>query len=116
MYMKVLFVDDETDLLEIAQGFFEDENIELVTSSDFHDALQKVKSDSFDAVISDNNMPSGNGRELLRLIKDELKFKGKLVLVTGDLQRNSESDACDLVVLKPINFIDFVDKIKSLIS
>jgi two-component system, OmpR family, response regulator QseB len=114
--MKILFVDDEVDLLEIAQSFFESEGIEIDITSDYSDAISKVKNSHYNAIISDANMPSGNGRELLRFFRHDLKYQGRLVLVTGDFQKNSDSQDFDLVVMKPINFFDLIDQIKSLIG
>lgn len=112
--MKVLFVDDEVDLLEIASGFFEDENISLDVCSDFHKALKLTEINQYDVIITDANMPSGSGLELLRILKNEKKFPGKLILVTGDLlKNNSKITYHDVIVHKPIAFTDLIEQIKS---
>jgi DNA-binding response OmpR family regulator len=115
--MKVLFVDDEVDLLEIASGFFEDENISLDTASDFTTALSMIKSNQYDVIISDANMPTGSGIELFSIVNKDQNYKGKLILATGEMESPAwrKQARYDLVINKPLNFVELVDKVKSLI-
>lgn len=113
---RILYIDDETDLLELAGTFFEDENLPLETCPDFHDALKLIEQNPFDLVITDAKLPSGSGPELVRTIKAN-GFKGKTILVSGNVQDPKEVKEIgyDLVVTKPIDFVDLIDKIKQLI-
>lgn len=111
---RILYIDDELDLLDLAASFFEDENLPIDISSDFHDALSKIRSNDYDLIISDAKMPSGSGLELCKIVKSEGKFKGKIILVTGNLQ-NSEAADYDFVIYKPIKFQELIEKVKSLL-
>lgn len=115
--MKVLFVDDEVDLLEIAAGFFEDENISLDTASDFSTALKKIKENNYDVIISDANMPTGSGIELFSILNKEMNFQGKLVLATGEMENPAWKKLAryDLVVNKPLDFLNLITQVKSLV-
>lgn len=112
---KVLYVDDETDLLDIAASFFEDEGIELETCSDFHDAIEMVRNNKYDLIISDAKMPSGSGTELTLIMKKELQFKGKILLVTGIAQDHPHEIGYDHIVYKPIEFQELVNTVKKLL-
>lgn len=118
MSAQILYVDDEIDLLNLAQTFFEDEGITLDISSDIHAALIKIKSGQYSVIISDAKMPSGSGHELFRVLRSELNFQGKLFLVTGDLEKNSQGETpyYDEVIYKPIEFHYLVDEVRKYLA
>lgn len=115
---KILYVDDEEDLLLLAQSFFEDENLNIDISSDFEQAIEKIHLNNYDVVITDAKMPKGSGQELVKRIKSSpKKFLGKFILVTGNIDPEdvkSKSDF-DLVIYKPIHFQDLIDTVKGLL-
>lgn len=113
--MRILYIDDELDILEIVKGFFEDENLSVETCSNIDTAVDLVKNHHFDVIISDANMPSGSGFELFRILKEELNFKGKLIIATGDLQKigSKEEQRYDHVIYKPIDFNELISLVKS---
>jgi PAS domain S-box-containing protein len=68
----VLYVDDEPILLEIGKLFLEKScqfHVDTVTSAP--EALQILKSTSYDAIVSDYQMPSMDGIALLKAIRTE---------------------------------------------
>lgn len=113
MSAKVLYVDDEVDLLDLAKTFFDDEGIELDTCSDIQTAITKIKAGNYSVIISDAKMPSGSGHELFRILRADLKFSGKLYLVTGHLEKDGETKDYDFVIYKPIKFFELIDEIKA---
>lgn len=115
---KILYIDDENDLLNLAASFFEDESLPIETCTTFSEALNKIRSDTYDLIISDARMPTGSGQELLSIIKKENLFSGKFILVTGnlDFQDENDKDAYDLVLFKPLRFQDLVDQAKEMLS
>lgn len=113
---RILYVDDEKDLLSIAQSFFEDEQLPIDTCSCFNEALVKIKSYSYDLIISDARLPAGSGKELLRRLRDE-KFQGKFIMVTGNLEHEEEGrDDYDLILFKPLHFQELVLQAKRMLS
>jgi len=115
---RILYIDDEVDLLDLAASFFEDENLPIETCSDFDEAISMIRKNTYDLIISDAKMPSGSGFELFKIIKKENLFHGKIILVTGNLENPSESHSLgyDMVIYKPIKFQDLVEKVKSLLD
>jgi DNA-binding response OmpR family regulator len=115
--VRILYIDDETDLLDLAASFFEDENLPIETASHFDEAIKLIRENQYDLIISDAKMPSGSGFELFKIIKSEGYFKGKSILVTGNLDNQTESNknGFDLVIYKPIKFQELIDSVKSLL-
>lgn len=115
---KILYIDDEEDLVNLAESFFLDEQISIDTSTTFQHALEKIKSTSYDLIISDARMPTGSGLDLLKLIKKENLFGGKFILVTGNVENHQDHDVldCDRVIYKPLRFQELVDEVKVILS
>ena len=70
---RVLLVDDDIELLDIARILFDqkDPDLELVVSKSVNDALQKLERENFDIVISDYLMPDASGLDLLEVLREE---------------------------------------------
>ena len=66
---KILWVDDEIQLLKPHILFLEKKNYEVVPCTNGADAIQTIKEDSFDIVFLDENMPGLSGLETLAEIK-----------------------------------------------
>lgn len=115
---KILYIDDEADLLDLAASFFEEENLPIDTSTDFQDALDLIRKNDYDLIISDAKMPSGSGFELFSIVKSEGFFKGKFIMVTGNVESADQvlSHKLDLVLYKPIRFEELVQTVKNLLS
>jgi PAS domain S-box-containing protein len=68
--IRVLYVDDEPDLLEIGKIYLEEYgDFTLFIIDSAHACLALLKEDQFDAIISDYQMPGMDGIELLKHIR-----------------------------------------------
>ncbi|MFA7563485.1 MAG: PAS domain S-box protein, partial [Methanoculleus sp.] len=70
--ITVLYVDDEPALLELTRLFLErygNYSVDTVTSAS--DALDRMKTTSYDAIVSDYQMPVMDGIELLKCLRKE---------------------------------------------
>ena len=69
----VLIVDDEEGILEIAKEFLEEEgDLEVSTARSANEALDRIKVQHFDVIVSDYQMPPGmNSIELLKKLNRE---------------------------------------------
>jgi DNA-binding response OmpR family regulator len=68
--MKVLLLEDDTLLNEIIEEFLLDLNYEVVTTYDGQDALEAIYENRFDLLLLDVNVPSINGLDLLKSLKE----------------------------------------------
>jgi DNA-binding response OmpR family regulator len=69
MPAKVLIVDDERDFLDIMAERLGARNIEVSAATSAEDALERVLTESYDAVIMDLMMPEMDGFKALKLFK-----------------------------------------------
>lgn len=67
--IKILWVDDEIDLLKPHQLFLEKKNYEVTTCASGSEAIDIIEEESFDIVFLDENMPGLTGLETLNEIK-----------------------------------------------
>lgn len=100
---KLLIVDDEKDIHEILEVMLSDVVTEIEHAFDGKEALEKIKSNTFHAVLSDINMPKLNGLELLKQVRS-LGLNVPFVILTafGDKEKAIEA-------LK-LGAFDFLDK------
>ncbi|MCH5323050.1 MAG: response regulator, partial [Helicobacter sp.] len=67
--LKVLYVEDEKDILKLTSMVLEDYVGKLYTANNGKEALEIIKDKNIDVVITDILMPKLNGIELIREIK-----------------------------------------------
>jgi DNA-binding response OmpR family regulator len=115
---KVLYIDDEEDLLDLAASFFEEENFNIDTCSTTKKAMEMIRLNHYDLIISDARMPSGNGIELMQVVKEEGYYKGKIIVVTGDIENihHETHRGIDLVLFKPIRFEELINSVKNILK
>jgi CheY-like chemotaxis protein len=116
MSPRILYIDDEVDLVELASSFFEDEGLPIDSCTTFHDALERVRNNKYDLIISDVHMPTGSGHELRSIITKEKLFQGKFILVTGSGSDLENQNDYDLIIYKPLDFQELIIQVKKLLS
>jgi len=92
--IRVLHVDDEPDLAELAATYLqrEDDRLEIETATDAAEGIDRVDEGGIDCVVSDYDMPDKNGIEFLEAVRErrpELPF----ILYTGKGSEEVASDA-----------------------
>jgi two-component system chemotaxis response regulator CheY len=81
---NILAVDDQRVMREMVKMVIEQMGHTITVAVDGVDALEKIREESFDLIISDLNMPNMGGISLVSKIKrlDEYKFTPILMLTT----------------------------------
>lgn len=104
---RVLFVDDEPNVLKALQRIFRQENYQIATASSGDEALRLFADEPFQVVISDYLMPGMNGAELLRRIKQTYPETIRIMLTghadTGAVMGAINDGAVYKFILKPWN-------------
>ena len=92
---KILVVDDEQSMAQFLGIVLRKEGYQVTTVNNGRDALEKVKADNFDAVITDIKMPGMDGIQLLQGIK-KLDPSMPVVIMTAYASQQSAIDAVNL--------------------
>jgi putative nucleotidyltransferase with HDIG domain len=66
---KILFVDDEESILNVARDFFERQGYQTYTAQSGKEALQIIAHQTIDCCFTDINMPEMNGLDLAEKIR-----------------------------------------------
>ncbi|WGI18009.1 PAS domain S-box protein [Methanonatronarchaeum sp. AMET-Sl] len=91
-------VDDEPGFLDLAEIYLEreDEGLEVETTSSIEEALELIKKDCFDCVVSDYQMPSMDGIEFLDTLRNEFGMGIPFILFTGKGREEVAMEALNL--------------------
>lgn len=68
---RILFVDDEKQILRALKRLFVSSDYEVHFAESGEKALQLIESNDFDLLVTDIRMPEMDGLELLRQVKSE---------------------------------------------
>jgi two-component system chemotaxis response regulator CheY len=116
--MRVLVVDDFATMRKIVKNVLKQINIEnVVEAENGKHALNVLKSEEVDLIISDWMMPEMTGIEFLKVCKDDdEKKKIPFIMVTAEGQKDSVMEAIksgvDNYIVKPFT----PDKLKEAID
>lgn len=104
--MKILWTDDEIDLLRAHVIFLEEKGFSVTTASNGQDAIELCRENTYDIIFLDENMPGLSGLQTLAHIKI-LNANIPVVMIT----KNEEENIMDMAIgskiadylIKPIN-------------
>ncbi len=104
--VRILWTDDEIDLLKPHILFLKEKGFEVLTASNGDDAIEMVAQNDFDLIFLDENMPGLSGLQTLTLIKEK-KPSIPVIMIT----KSEEEDIMDQAIgskiadylIKPVN-------------
>lgn len=106
MAIKILWIDDEIELLKPHAMFLEKKGYETQMINNAIDALEIIPHENFDAVLIDENMPGMGGLEALQKIK-EIKPQLPIVMITKNEEEHIMEEAIGAHIadylIKPVN-------------
>ena len=79
---KILIVDDEPGIISVVKEDLELDNYEVETASSGNEALEILRREHFDFIISDVRMPGGDGKDLILGLK-EMKRDIPILFMSG---------------------------------
>ena len=119
--MKILIVDDMVENLYMLESLLKGSGYEVASAKNGVEALERLKRDSIDMIISDilmdMQLPNLDGYEATKRIKaDERLAKIPVIALTpyamkGDREKTLEA-GCTGYIEKPINLETFIEEIK----
>ncbi|SHF57573.1 Response regulator receiver domain-containing protein [Mariniphaga anaerophila] len=103
---RILWVDDEIDVLRAHIIFLESKDYEVETANNGLDAIEMVKKSFFDIIFLDENMPGMTGLETLNEIKT-VSPNVPVVMITKSEEENIMDEAIGSKIadylIKPVN-------------
>ncbi|MBT6230518.1 MAG: response regulator [Candidatus Scalindua sp.] len=115
--LRILVVDDKEDFYHILDQFLSRKGHNVKTVDNGADAINIIKAEDFDLVLSDLGMPDVNGYELAKAI-NKLKRRPKIGIITGwtlDLKRFDEEERkVDFILTKPFKNLELTRHINEL--
>ncbi len=103
---RILWTDDEIDLLRAHIIFLEGKGYEVETANNGLDAVEKVKDSYYDIIFLDENMPGLTGLETLTQIKS-ISPNVPVVMITKSEEENIMDEAIGSKIadylIKPVN-------------
>ena len=114
---KILLVDEEVDILEFLKYNLEQDNFEVLVSTNGKDALKKI-SQNPDLIVLDIMMPEMDGFELYQQIKKNKVYQDiPIIFLTAKSGETDEIKGLDLgasdYIQKPISPKKLIARIKS---
>tara|TARA_B100000315_G_scaffold250145_1_gene282495 strand:+ start:644 stop:1033 length:390 start_codon:yes stop_codon:yes gene_type:complete len=122
MKMKILIVDDYKTMLRILRNLLKQLNFsDIDEAMDGSQALQKLRAEKFDMVISDWNMEPMTGIELLRKVRGDDNLKHlPFIMITAESKSENVIAAKDAgvsnYIVKPFNAETLKGKMVSVIG
>ncbi len=103
---KILWADDEIDLLTPHILFLENKGYEVIPVNSGSDAVDRCNEENFDVIFLDENMPGMTGLETLNIIK-ELNPELPVVMITKSEEEQIMEEAIGAKIadylIKPLN-------------
>ncbi|MDD4017464.1 MAG: response regulator [Kiritimatiellae bacterium] len=113
---KILLVDDESGVLYFIQNMFQANGYEVVIARSGEEAIESVRKDMVDLVITDLRMPRMDGMELLRVLKRELAPSLPVIMLTAYASDETAIEAKKLgaftYMAKPFNVAGLLNVVR----
>jgi DNA-binding response OmpR family regulator len=116
---RILVVDDDPDILKMAESILVSAGHTVFVAEDALRAIDWLNNITFDLLLSDANMPQYSGFDLINTVRNNPKYKDlSIAMLTGlrerkDVERALKMGVDDYIV-KPLDPMLLIQKINSL--
>ncbi len=120
MSKVIMTVDDSTSVRQMVSFTLQQAEFDVVEAEDGVDALNKLKSEKVDMVITDLNMPNMDGISLIKELRvlPEYKFVPIVLLTTesdGDKKKQGKEAGATGWIIKPFKPDQLINVIKKVL-
>lgn len=116
---KILIIEDEPDILDMATMILEDEGYEVHGISEYPGFESKVNACGADLVLLDLNLRGYRGEDICKYIKKSETLKQTSVIIMSanrDVKAVKEEAGADGYISKPFDLTDFVGLVKQFMN
>lgn len=110
---RILVVDDESNMRFLLRMLFETEGFDVVEAHHGAAALERVRDEQPDLILTDLMMPVMNGRELVERLRADAETADIPIVVVSS-SRNVEVAGADAALRKPFDVEKLLDTARSL--
>jgi len=117
---RILIADDSPSMRQLVSFSLEDAGYEVLTAADGTEALEKLKGNSIDMIITDLNMPKMNGIELIKKLRNGagFGFRPILMLTTescDDMKMQGKEAGASAWIIKPFTPEKLIEVVRKLL-
>jgi DNA-binding response OmpR family regulator len=114
--MKVLVCEDDIIVQKVIQVVLEKENAEAICVTDGRKAMQYLRDNTVDLIITDIHMPYFNGDDVLKLVREEQKKTTPIIMISSDTAEEvvamAMKQGVNDFIKKPIDAIGLEKRLK----
>ena len=118
--MKILVAEDEPMLLKTIELKLRKEGYEVIATADGREAIAKLTESEPDMVITDIMMPYASGLEIVSLVRQQIKRKIPIIILSAMEQEKVVMEAFELgaddYITKPFSLNELAIRVKKLMS
>lgn len=121
MQKKILMADDSRVIRDLVRQILQADGYEIVEACDGAEALERVKEESFDLLITDLNMPRLDGIGLIREVRcaGDNRFL-PIVMLTGedgaDFRERGRSAGATCWIVKPFKSEQLLSVVRGVLT
>ena len=116
--LKILFVEDEKELIDIISGTLNKLQANFVTARNGVEGLEVLKNNpDIDLIVTDINMPLMNGLEMIEEIRANNKDLPIIIMsahTETEYIKNAQELGISEYLLKPFDFLKFINLVSEL--
>jgi len=115
---KIMVVDDDPHIRELAGVFLRNEGFDIIEASDGVEALARLETTKVDLVVLDIMMPKMDGWELCRQLKEYYDFPILMLTAKGETSQKLKGFqlGTDDYLVKPFEPLELVARAKALLK
>jgi len=117
MAKRILVIDDEGMITKTVGNLLKREGYQAEVCDSGLQAQEKTQKKDFDLIVIDIRMPSMDGLETIKNIKDNLKTRNKpdipVIFITGyaDSDAHIKAEKFGKVIFKPFDMKEFLEEV-----
>lgn len=113
---RILCIDDEPSVVKLKSAILEAAGHNVTMALSAHEAIEKLESSEFDAVVTDWRLGDGNGRSIVQAAKSHSSVP--VVVVSGYVAEafQAAEPLADLYLEKPVNPQELVTIVNELLK
>ena len=113
---RILCIDDEPNVVKLKRAILEQAGHEVTSATSAHQAIEMMKANEYDAVVTDWRLGDGNGRGVVQAAKSHSTMP--VVVVSGYVSEayQSAEPLADLYLEKPVNPEELVTIVNELLK